>query len=510
MAIQFLDLVASKRPIPTSSTDGFVDIDSMLESMLESVELVEVVDGVTNAIARRHAQNTQDSYRYWVERFMTWLGTPSTRWRGQDVPALREPSTVFPLDVRGFGLAAVWIQDMVFGPPPGHPKHADFEDDGPMAPGTLTIIGCALRAGSLAAGGDWVPPQRFAEFMRGQRRILGEQHRTVRARPLLQNELNQICVHLTSIRCPVQRRDWVVTELAGAGFTPVQIDRCILRSDGSRVSVEVDGVEATFDVASAVGTAVTGHLELIGPRIELTASNRRRHVSKILRRVAASAGVEVRRWDDPLQPGDAERMRRVVTSGMWSPTERAAVRDRALILTGWLAMLRRSELSALLPDDVPLSGSVVAVEIRRSKTDQYSHGATVNISGNHHLPDHLDPRHALTRWQQLRSLAGVAPDGPLFCTIDRHGNITGSVLSGDAIQKIIQRNVVAAGVASEDEAHLYRGHSLRRGAITTAADKEVDVATIQSMSRHKHATSVFTYVEAAAMRRSSVAERLGL
>lgn len=508
MAVQLLDPVAQQRH--PDLVDDFVDLDTLLEAILEAPEFEDVLDGIQTAIAKRRSKTTDDKYRYWVKRFLAWLGDPTTRWRGKDAPALAEPSSIFPLDERGFGLATVWIQDLVSGPPAGHPARADFDDDGPISPGTLNVIGSALRAGSLTAGGDWEPPQRFIEFMRGQRRILGEKHTTVRAMPLLRDDVDQICRRLASVTCPRQRRDWVVTELAANGLTPSQIDRAVLGYDEHASWVDTDEVREMFDLGEPIDAAIRAHVDLIGPRIELTAANRRRDVAKILSRVADAAGVSIGRWDHTVRPEDAVRMRDVVTSGVWSPAQRRAVHDRALLLIGWLAMLRRSEIAALRPDDVPCTSAGVSVEVRRSKTDQYAQGSTVHIAGQRTLAEHIDPRRALEDWLELRARAGLDERSPLFCAIDRHGNLTGRQLSGDAIQKIIQRNVLDAGLATVDEARRYRGHSLRRGAITTAAIEGADVATIQAMSRHKDAGTVITYVESAKMRQISVAERLGL
>jgi integrase len=54
-------------------------------------------------------------------------------------------------------------------------------------------------------------------------------------------------------------------------------------------------------------------------------------------------------------------------------------RDRALLLVGWAAALRRSELAALRVDDVRFEPEGAVLTIRRSKTDQDAAGATVAV-----------------------------------------------------------------------------------------------------------------------------------
>ena len=61
------------------------------------------------------------------------------------------------------------------------------------------------------------------------------------------------------------------------------------------------------------------------------------------------------------------------------PDDLSGKRDKALILIGFAAALRRSELVALSIGDVERSDSGVFLHIRRSKTDQEGAGALIAV-----------------------------------------------------------------------------------------------------------------------------------
>jgi integrase len=82
------------------------------------------------------------------------------------------------------------------------------------------------------------------------------------------------------------------------------------------------------------------------------------------------------------------------------------VRDRALLLLGFAGAFRRSELVALDVADLQETDDGFRVLIRRSKTDQEGHGATIAIVRGHHAC----PVKAVKAWL---SAAGIT-EGPLF------------------------------------------------------------------------------------------------
>ncbi len=82
----------------------------------------------------------------------------------------------------------------------------------------------------------------------------------------------------------------------------------------------------------------------------------------------------------------------------------------------------------------------------------------------------LDPVNALTTWLDH---AGIET-GPIFRPVDRHGNIANRAMSDRAVSDAIKTRAGAAGL----DASAVSGHSLRRGAATTAKRNGADALTI--------------------------------
>ena len=162
------------------------------------------------------------------------------------------------------------------------------------------------------------------------------------------------------------------------------------------------------------------------------------------------------------------------------PAQRlAALRDRAMILLGFSAALRRSELVAVTVDDLRRSaaGSWV-LHIRRSKTDQRQVGQLVPLyaAGD----TRFDAMQAIAAWQ---SAAGVAK-GPLFRRIDRHGCVGDRALHPASVAPILRKLHLGDDISP---------HSLRRGFITEARLAGASNVQIRRVSRHKSDQMLDTY-----------------
>jgi integrase len=186
-----------------------------------------------------------------------------------------------------------------------------------------------------------------------------------------------------------------------------------------------------------------------------------------------------------------------------------AARDRAMLLLGFGAALRRSELVALTIDDaqiVPSRG--VRLRIRRSKTDQQGRGHEVAICANPAEPGFC-PAVALETWLRFRArgpdVAGADEGGrPLFVAVTKGGTITGQGLSDKAVVRLVKAAAAGAGL---DPAR-YAGHSLRAGLATGAAEAGVGLADLMRQTRHQSAQVALGYLRPADLWRHNATETL--
>lgn len=160
------------------------------------------------------------------------------------------------------------------------------------------------------------------------------------------------------------------------------------------------------------------------------------------------------------------------------------LRDRALLLVGFAAALRRSELVALDCSDVVISGKGADVTIRKSKTDQSGRGSVVSIMRGH---GNLCPVAALVAWKQA---AGISA-GALFLRIRKGDRLTTDRLSDRSVADLVKKYCSAVGLDEKQ----FAAHSLRSGMITSAAEKGADLRTLAQHARHTNVNQTMTYVK---------------
>ncbi|WP_066588533.1 site-specific integrase [Cellulomonas timonensis] len=191
----------------------------------------------------------------------------------------------------------------------------------------------------------------------------------------------------------------------------------------------------------------------------------------------------------------------------------ADVRDRALLLSGWMSALRRSNLAALTWDELMRTSSGWVLYVARSKTDQEGRGRTVAVPSAPPGSAIADPAGAIDDWLSVvtmtmgsdpRRLLGV----PVFVRIDRHGHmrlVDGRPvgLSGGAISEIVKRRVRAAGL--EDRTHPTRAglwshpgrgfsaHSLRAGFVTEGFKRKLTANEISAVTGHTSMRTLADY-----------------
>ena len=177
----------------------------------------------------------------------------------------------------------------------------------------------------------------------------------------------------------------------------------------------------------------------------------------------------------------------------------AGRRDRALLLLGFAAGLRRSELVTLDVEDLEFVPEGIVVTIRRSKTDQEGHGRLVAVPRGSTA---LDPVAAVEAWIDQAEL----DDGPLLRPVDRHGRVKADRLTGQSVALILKRLARRAGL---DESRL-AGHSLRAGFATSAARAGASERSIMDTTGHRSVETVRRYIRAGELFDDPAASRLGL
>ena len=182
------------------------------------------------------------------------------------------------------------------------------------------------------------------------------------------------------------------------------------------------------------------------------------------------------------------------------PDDLLGHRDRALLLLGFAAALRRSELVALEVVDLEEMEEGLLVKIRRSKTDQTSAGAVVGVPFGSSLA--TCPVRAVRRWL---AEAGVT-EGPLLRPLGQQQKVGVGPMSGRTACRAVQRCVKRIGL---DPTH-FGSHSLRAGLVTEAASKGFGQLAISRQTRHKSLSALAGYVRLGAVFEANVVAELGL
>lgn len=196
-----------------------------------------------------------------------------------------------------------------------------------------------------------------------------------------------------------------------------------------------------------------------------------------------------------------EEVRRIVA--VCDPGSLRGLRDRALLLLGFAAALRRSDLCGLDVRDVVFRPAGLVVTLRRSKSDQEGAGQTVGVVRGH---GETDPVRAVRGW--IRAADLTDPTEALFERIawsDRRV-VSGSRLSGQAVRDVIAGRAEQAGLGDLDLA----GHSLRAGHATVASEAGVPAERIARTTRHARLETLARYVRPAEVLRDSSSAALGL
>jgi integrase len=181
-------------------------------------------------------------------------------------------------------------------------------------------------------------------------------------------------------------------------------------------------------------------------------------------------------------------------------TNPRGVRDRAMLLVGFAAALRRSELVAINVEDLWFDeGRGVVIRIRRSKTDQESAGDEVSIAEGSELK--TCPVTALRDWLEMSAI----DSGPVFRRVRRGGAVGSKALTGYAVAQITAARAADAGLEGD-----FAGHSLRSGFATAAARAGSSERAIMRHGRWKNSASARRYIRDGSRWEDNPTSKLGL
>jgi integrase len=186
---------------------------------------------------------------------------------------------------------------------------------------------------------------------------------------------------------------------------------------------------------------------------------------------------------------------RALVAALDPETNRGA-RDRAIILVGFAAALRRSEVVGLDTTDLEFVPEGVVVTIRSSKTDQTGEGMHKAI--HHGENPSTCPVKALRAWLALADIES----GPVFRSIDAGDNVR----EERAVDRAIKRAARLAGLQDRG----FSGHSLRAGLATQAALNGHNAADIARQTGHRSLDTVLGYIRVATRFEGNVTAKIGL
>lgn len=188
-----------------------------------------------------------------------------------------------------------------------------------------------------------------------------------------------------------------------------------------------------------------------------------------------------------------EQLRRIC-SALQKQKSVNAVRDQAMMVLGFAAGMRVSELVALEIGDIAFQKRGVRVFVAKSKTDQERRGREIGIFAGQRAA--TCPVRTLKRWLYVRGRQA----GPLFTHASAERADTQNGLTTTRVQQIVKACVEMIG---EDPAP-YGPHSLRAGCVTAAIEAGMPESLVMQRTGHKSVQVLHRYVRPARLFRTDV------
>ena len=177
---------------------------------------------------------------------------------------------------------------------------------------------------------------------------------------------------------------------------------------------------------------------------------------------------------------------KAINKDVFDLTTKRGLRDKAIILVGFAACLRRNEIANLKVSDLSFDKEGVNIVVVGGKTGTYKK----------YVPTATDTDTCtVTAIKQWIAAANLTKADFLFCSIIKGDTITPSqTIAGETVRRILQ-----ATFGSD-----YSGHSLRVGFAVTAKTKGASVNDIQLAGGWKSATMVNHYTEQVTAKQNAI------
>ena len=163
-------------------------------------------------------------------------------------------------------------------------------------------------------------------------------------------------------------------------------------------------------------------------------------------------------------------------------------KNKALILIGFAGGFRRSELVAIVYEDVEFVSEGVKIFVKRSKTDQSGEGMTKGIP--YFSNSNYCPVISLKNWIEKSKIKS----GKIFDMSDKSVALT------------VKKYTAIAGLDSNK----YSGHSLRSGFATSTAQLGAEERAIMAMTGHKTTQMVRRYIQEANLFKNNALNKIKL
>ena len=179
----------------------------------------------------------------------------------------------------------------------------------------------------------------------------------------------------------------------------------------------------------------------------------------------------------------AEHMRRVIDA---IPYDHAGVRDIAVLLIGYKAALRRSEIASIRWENIDMQVEGMVLNLLGTKTDSEYSGQRVAIA---YEGGKYCAVQAIMRYSTLCNSQGIGTEqGAVFRNINKHLQL-GESLTAASVGAIVTARCAEIGLDG------MTAHSLRRGHLTEGHKQGRNEADLMRTSRHKSVQVFRGYID---------------